>query len=524
MTDASQPLVPAQAASATSATDWRRIAALFEAAAGLSGPARAALLDRECEQDLAIRTAVDALLDRHDESAARLAGMLARAPRDAEASLVGRRLGHFDVRKELGRGGMGVVYQAWDASLAREVAIKVLRQDLVSDAARRDRLRHEARAAAALVHPGIATVFSFEEADGETFIVTECVEGQTLRAVIDEGPLPQDRLTDVALDVARALAAAHERGIVHRDLKPDNILLPASGGVKIVDFGLAKIEAPGGDRTTVLENFSRAGAVVGTPAYMSPEQISAGVADFRADVFAFGVILFEMATGRHPFASRSLVSTLANVLTAEPPRLPSAGNPWWAALDTIVRHCLEKPPDRRFSSTRRLVEDLEWLSAQASGVRVLEVVEGGKPDARADLAQSARWWWNTHQVTVSVVDALALVPLWVSLSEAPWTMLASGTFFVGVAAAVVEVALRLHLRFVAQFQPDALDRQRRRLRRPLLAATAVLLSALLVGVAAAFPAQAGPGAVLLVLATALLVSTVVIEPATTSAAFGSRER
>jgi predicted Ser/Thr protein kinase len=442
-------------------------------------------------------------------------------PQDAvPASLAGRRLGHYLVGQELGRGGMGVVYRAKDTRLDRDVAIKVLRRDLGLDAPHHVRLEREARAAAGLVHSGIATVFALEHADDETFIVTEYVEGSTLRALIEEGPLPRARLAEVALDIARGLAAAHAGGIVHRDLKPENVLLPLSGGAKIVDFGLARIEAPAGDRTTMLERLSRTGTVMGTPAYMAPEQIDGLVADFRADLFAFGVVLYEMATGRHPFAAGGLASTLANVVAAEPPPLSSGGDPWWNALDAIVRRCLEKSRDRRYSSTGRLVEDLEWLSAQAAEVRVLEVVDGESAGAGAELVRSARWWWNTHQVTVSVVNALALAPLWVALSQGAWPGSGRAVFLVGVAAAVVEVALRLHLAFVARFQDEALDRQRRRLRRPLAFATAIFLVTVLAGVVAAFPAQTGLAVVLLVVGTALLVSALVIEPATTRAALG----
>jgi len=509
---------------AISSSDWRRIAALFEAAVELPRPARPVLLDRECGSDRAVRTAVEALLARHDGTTARPAGTSEGGLDVSPDDLAGRRLGHYDIRRELGRGGMGRVYHAWDTSLARDVAIKVLRRDLAGDAARCDLLRREARAAAGLLHPGIATIFSFEEGEGETFIVSEYVEGPTLRTVLDAGPLSRARLASVALDIASALAAAHERGVVHRDLKPDNVLLPLAGGVKIVDFGLAHVDAPSGERTTVLDSLSRAGMLVGTPAYMAPEQLDARPADSRADLFAFGVVLYEMATGRHPFAGRSPMSTVANVLTAEPAPLSPGGDAWLDALENIVRGCLQKSPELRYPTTARLVEDLEWLHAQAVRVQVLEVVEGPTQGAERAPAYSAQWWWNVHQVTVSAVDAVALVALWVALTSSPWPGIGRGVFFGALAAAVVEVALRLHLSFVARFQRDALARQRSRLRPALLLANAVLLLTMLGGVAAAFPTQPGLAELLFVLAVALLVSAVVIEPATTRAAFGPQQR
>jgi tRNA A-37 threonylcarbamoyl transferase component Bud32 len=502
-----------------SAADWRRIAALFEAAVDLPRPERATLIDRECGADVAVRFAVEALLERHDGVPSPGAQAADAPPQPAPESLVGRRLAHYDVHRLIGRGGMGVVYQAWDTSLAREVAIKVLQRDVADDAVRCDRLRLEARAAAALVHPGIATVFSFETAGGEVFLVTEYVEGRTLRQMLDEGPLPRARLIAISLDIARALAAAHARGVVHRDLKPDNILLPEAGGVKIVDFGLARIDAPQGDRTTVLENLSRAGTLVGTPAYMAPEQIDARVADFRADIFAFGIVLYEMATSRHPFAGRSLMSTMANVLVAEPAPLSSTPDAWLGALDAIVRRCLQKSRERRYDSTARLVEDLERLDAQGASARAPSVA-GIANEAPAGAARfSARWWWRTHQVVVSIVDAIALVPLWWALAHSSWGGVGRAVFFVGLAAAVVEVTLRLHLSFVARFQAEAIDRQRRRLRPALAAAHAVLLLTLLAGVAAAFSAQPGLASVLFIIATALFLAAVVIEPTTTRAAF-----
>ena len=213
-------------------------------------------------------------------------------------TLAGRMVGPYRVLNEIGRGGMGIVYAAEDTRLDRRVALKALPPDYSADTARRERLRREARAAASLTHPSIATIYALEEIDGTLYIVSELVQGHTLRDELRGGPLRPPQLQSTLLQIAEALSAAHAQGIVHRDLKPENIMRAADGRVKVLDFGLARAAAPDGRTMTRL---TEAGNAPGTPGYMAPEQLSGGTIDARTDVFAFGVLIAELATGEHPF-------------------------------------------------------------------------------------------------------------------------------------------------------------------------------------------------------------------------------
>ena len=274
----------------------------------------------------------------------------------------GRRLGPYRIIRKLGEGGMGVVHLAEDTRLGRRVAIKALPPRFTRDERRRRRLRREARAAASLTHPGIATVHALEEFDGALCIVSEYVAGETLRQELAAGPLPPADLLDTAIAIARALAAAHEGNVLHRDLKPENVIRVRDtgiedAGVKIVDFGLARFGDPEAAAASATQ-LTAPGAMLGTPGYMAPEQIRGEPVDFRADIFAFGVLLFELATGSHPFTSATPVSTVARVLEATPPDLRQLAPACPAALAAVIRRCLQKDPAQRYAATRELVDDL----------------------------------------------------------------------------------------------------------------------------------------------------------------------
>ncbi len=228
--------------------------------------------------------------------------------------MIGQTLSHYKVLDEISRGGMGVVYRALDTKLDREVALKVLPPELVADEERRRRFIQEAKAAAALHHPHIATIFEIDEADGSTFIAMELIEGEKLGDLLQGKPLPLTRSLELAAEVAEALARAHDKGIVHRDLKPANIMVTVDGHAKVIDFGLAKLVEPlsTGDSAvdTALKQKTDSGVVMGTVAYMSPEQARGLKVDHRSDIFSFGIVLFEMLTGRLPFEGPSSVETL----------------------------------------------------------------------------------------------------------------------------------------------------------------------------------------------------------------------
>jgi Tol biopolymer transport system component len=299
----------------------------------------------------------------------------------------GTRLGPYEVLAPIGAGGMGEVYRARDERLKRDVAIKVLPASYSQDADRLRRFEQEAQAAGALNHPNITAVFEFGSHGGAPYIVTELLEGEILRARLAGGTLPVRKAVDVAVQIAKGLAAAHEKGIVHRDLKPENVFLTNDGRVKILDFGLAKLTEPEGQSgpQTNLPTAAAAtepGVVMGTLGYMSPEQVKGKPADQRSDLFSFGAILYEMLSGVRAFHRDSAAETMSAILREEPPDLSATNKSVQPGLERIVRHCLEKNPEERFYSARDLAFDLEALSG-LSGTTAAAPVAG--PSARRRL-------------------------------------------------------------------------------------------------------------------------------------------
>jgi len=279
----------------------------------------------------------------------------------------GTKLGPYEVISQLGAGGMGEVYKARDPRLGREVAIKVLPASFSQDADRLKRFEQEARAAGVLNHPGITAVYDIGSADGSPYIVTELLEGETLRSRLGAGAVPVRKAIDYAVQIAKGLAAAHEKGIVHRDLKPENLFLTKDGRAKILDFGLAKLKPEGteGGQTDVgtVSGGTQPGVVLGTMGYMAPEQVRGRPADRRSDLFSFGTILYEMLSGQRAFRGDTAADTITAILTKEPPDLSQANRDIHPGLERIVRHCLEKNPEERFESARDVAFDLEALSS-----------------------------------------------------------------------------------------------------------------------------------------------------------------
>ncbi|HKD16945.1 MAG TPA: protein kinase [Thermoanaerobaculia bacterium] len=279
----------------------------------------------------------------------------------------GTKLGPYEIVAPIGAGGMGEVYKARDERLKRDVAIKVLPATYSQDPDRLRRFEQEAQAAGALNHPNITAVHDFGTVDGAPYIVTELLEGETLRARLAGGAIPVRKATDYAIQLARGLAAAHEKGIVHRDLKPENLFLTSDGRVKILDFGLAKLtqnESPAGAATNLptVSPSTEPGVVMGTLGYMSPEQVKGKPADARSDIFAFGAILYEMLSGQRAFHRDSAAETMSAILREEPPDLSASNKSVQPGLERIVRHSLEKNPEERFHSAHDLAFDLEALS------------------------------------------------------------------------------------------------------------------------------------------------------------------
>ncbi|MCC6334517.1 MAG: protein kinase [Myxococcales bacterium] len=273
----------------------------------------------------------------------------------------GERFGQYDIVGPLGAGGMGVVYRARDTKLGREVALKMLPKVSAADPVRLQRFEQEAQAASALNHPNLVVVYDAGQHDGTPFLVSELLEGLTLRERIDEGPLPPRKAIEIAVQLAAGLSAVHEKGIVHRDLKPENVFLTRDGRVKILDFGVARAmeELPRATNTLPL---TQTGAVMGTAGYMSPEQVRGRPADPRSDLFSLGAVLYEMLTGSMAFPGETPVERGYAILNHDPPGFEEAGVSVAPALDRVVRRCLEKEPEQRFQHARDLAFALEAIT------------------------------------------------------------------------------------------------------------------------------------------------------------------
>ncbi|HUM03246.1 MAG TPA: protein kinase [Thermoanaerobaculia bacterium] len=317
----------------------------------------------------------------------------------------GTKLGPYEILGPLGAGGMGEVYQARDERLKRDVAIKVLPASYSQDADRLRRFEHEAQAAGALNHPNITAVYDLGTHDRAPYIVTELLEGETLRARIAGGALAVRKAIDYAVQIARGLAAAHEKGIIHRDLKPENLFLTKDGRVKILDFGLAKLtqsEGAGGPQTNLptATAGTEAGVVMGTLGYMSPEQVKGQPTDQRSDLFSLGTILYEMLSGSRAFHRDSAAETISAILREEPPDLSATNRNVQPGLERIVRHCLEKNPEERFYSARDLAFDLEALSGVSGTVEV--------PAKDADFRARPSWRLLAGTTLAGVLVAVAM--------------------------------------------------------------------------------------------------------------------
>jgi Protein kinase domain len=484
---------------------WRQVNDLFHAAIDLDGPAREALFNRTAESDPELVTEVRSLLSRHETKKNFLeAPAWAVVPNlilDQEASMVGKRVGSYTVIAELGRGGMGVVYAARDERLGRVVALKALPPEFTSDRRQRDRLAREARAAASFTHESIATIFALEEIDGELYIASELVEGETLRSELGRGPTPADRLVPTLIEIASGLAAAHARTIIHRDLKPENIMRRTDGHIKILDFGLARTGDP---EVPTVTRLTQTGTTPGTPGYMAPEQLSGEPVDHRTDLFAFGVLAWELATGEHPFGSNPAV-LLARMMEGGPPSL-SRQLPI-PALDPIIRRCLRAAPAERYPSADALLDDL----------RAVMLGSGAQRLATTGSDDSGLWWWRFHQMTVTAVDVVT--PILTGLAGGYMgRRVGTWVFFAGLALATAAVTLRLNLLFTARVHPVMLAVHRRRLFR-WIAGAELSLAALMLGAALTL-SEAGPvvAGFLVGLAIIMVASLGLIEPATTSAA------
>jgi serine/threonine protein kinase/WD40 repeat protein len=360
---------------------WARVEELYHAVLEKQPAEREAFLDEACAKDDELRREVRSLL-AHEREAERLMEEPAMGAATQRLAVVrGTRLGPYEIVDLIGVGGMGEVYRARDTRLGRDVAVKVLPSDIAADPERLRRFEKEARAIASLNHPHILTVHDVGSHEGRPYVVTELLEGENLREVLSRRTPTQRQVLGWAVRIAQGLAAAHAKGIVHRDLKPENLFLTADGRIKVLDFGLAKLTAgtDAGGAGVETPDATKPGLLLGTAAYMSPEQIRALPVDARSDLFSFGVVLYELLARRHPFRRETAPVTLSAILNETPPELGRLDASIPRAVDGIVRRCLEKDKEERFQSAHDLAVALEAVLAAKSGEAPLEEVEERSP-------------------------------------------------------------------------------------------------------------------------------------------------
>jgi serine/threonine-protein kinase len=342
-----------------SAEYWRRVEELYHASAQLPLADRPAFLDNECGENARLREEVEALLlvaeDAERFFEPRGPETTVEPPNAVKGSLIGRNVGPYTVVALIGAGGMGEVYRAIDPRLGREVALKVLQDAFNADPDRLRRFEQEARATAALNHPNILAVFDVGLYEGAPYYIAELLEGDTLRGALDRGQLPIHQALEYARQIVAGLAAAHDKGIVHRDIKPENIFITTDGRAKVLDFGVAKLVE--GQPVSLATGGTTVGTVVGTAGYMSPEQIRGTGVDARSDIFSFGAVLCEMATGRRPFERDTAAVTIATSVAA-PRNASDAERPAVAGALSVARRCLQKAPEDRYQSCRELAAAL----------------------------------------------------------------------------------------------------------------------------------------------------------------------
>ncbi len=380
---------------------WQQVREVLADALELKPEDRPAFLDRACSSDHGLRREVERLLSASDKARS---SFLQSAV--LHTTIVpGTKLGDYEVVRLLGSGGMGEVFRAHDSRLGRDVAIKVLPSFLSRDPDRLRRFQQEARAAAALNHPNILAVHQMGTHEGAPYLVSELLEGSTLREQLVRGPLPVRKAVDYGVQIARGLAAAHEKGIAHRDLKPENLFVIKDGRVKILDFGLAKLtqaEKPSEHTAPTMGAETEPGVVMGTVGYMSPEQVGGRPADYHADIFAFGAILYEMLSGRRAFQKPTSAETMSAILNEEPPGISQILPNLPPALARVVHRCLEKNPEQRFQSASDLAFALEALSDS----------DGSRGTTTAELISDRTSVWAPAAV-VFLILAIAGIAWWV---------------------------------------------------------------------------------------------------------------
>jgi eukaryotic-like serine/threonine-protein kinase len=359
---------------------WAQVRKILDAALELSPEARAAYIAKVCGADADLHQEVKSFLAAHDRAGSHFLEEPTLLPVTLNP---GTKLGAYEIVEMVGAGGMGEVYRARDTTLGREVAIKVLPAIFSRDSDRLRRFEQEARAAAGSNHPNILSIHQFGTQDGAPYIVSEFLEGETLRSCLGCGSLPVDRAIAYTLQMVSGLSAAHQKGIVHRDLKPENLFVTSSGWLKILDFGLAKLRRPEefGEAAEAMTGGSSTvpGIIMGTVGYMSPEQVRGQQVDQRSDIFALGSIFYEMLSGERAFRGNTPADTLSAILTREPPPLAGTNSKITPPLDRIIERCLKKDPKERFQSVEDVGSALKALSGAPASVRHSSVQSNVSP-------------------------------------------------------------------------------------------------------------------------------------------------
>jgi Tol biopolymer transport system component/serine/threonine protein kinase len=346
---------------------WLQLKQIFQSALERNPAERSAFLRQACAGDPALRNEVESLISSHDQAGSSIEAMAMEAATEMLANdqaIVGGQIGHYQVLNRIGRGGMGEVFLAQDARLGRKVALKLLRSDFTKNEERLRRFRQEAQAASALNHPNILTIHEIGQEGSLQFIATEYVQGETLREKISGTPVPLGQALDIAVQVAGALAAAHQAGIIHRDIKPENIMVRTDGYVKVLDFGLAKLsnsKTVHSAAPTLVKVETEPGVVMGTFSYMSPEQARGVTVDARTDIWSLGVMIYEMVTGRQPFEGETASDVMSLILQKEPIPLAHSWPEVPSELDRIVRKALRKDREERYQTVKDLLIDLRNL-------------------------------------------------------------------------------------------------------------------------------------------------------------------
>ena len=490
---------------------WRQVNDLFHAALEQDAAARERYVRHAAADDPELTREVLTLLASHTRSSGYLDlpawAVAADLMRDEEPVRVGQMVGKYRVVRAIASGGMGVVYHATDEVLGRSVALKSLPAEYAQDMTRRERLVREAKLAAQINHRAIATVYELVEADGELYIASEYVPGITLRRELEDGALPATHLLGTLVEIAAALAAAHTHNIIHRDLKPENIVRREDGQIKVLDFGLARTVASSTGLPTSTR-FTEAGIVAGTPGYIAPEVLSGREADARSDIFVFGLLAWELATGRHPLGTNphSQMARLHDMTSGTEPSL--SGSVPVTGLERILRKCMRRSPEERYSTADQLLDDLRSL--QRSGPTVIEAAPA-----------SPMWWWRFHQGMMAGVDVTTPVFAWVAKSwvkEAVAGPLGTLLFYAILALATTAVTLRLNLVFTSRVHVEMLPDHHAQLHRWILGSETLLTLLLLSIAAIIWQAHEATAALFIILAIVIGLILATIEPRTTRGA------